>query len=143
MRIGSGRLEVWAYLTITNTLEALGDHQPAIQVGRDGLARARQLGLGRQLAATIAANLAESLTSTGRWEEAVEILEELLRLDLPPLERSGPLLLRARIAVARGERGTALRILDELSALPAGRQAETEGSAAGSRAGDQLPPRRG
>ncbi len=127
VRIGSGRLEVWAYLHITNTLEALGDHQPAIQVGRDGLARARQLGLGRQLAATIAANLAESLTSAGRWEEAVEILEELLRLDLPPLERFGPLLLRARIAVARGERGTALRILDELSALPAGRQAETEG----------------
>jgi DNA-binding CsgD family transcriptional regulator len=127
VRIGSGRLEAWAYLTVTNTLEALGDHELAIQAGREGLARARQLGLGRQLAATIAANLAESLTSTGRWDEAAEILDEVLGLDLPPLERFGPSLIRARIALARGERENALRILGELRSLPAGRQAETEG----------------
>jgi DNA-binding CsgD family transcriptional regulator len=127
VRVGSGRLEAWAYLTATNTLEALGDHELAIQAGREGLARARQLGLSRQLAATIAANLAESLTSTGRWDEAAEILDEVLGLDLPPLERFGPSLIRARIALARGERETASCILDELRALPAGRQAETEG----------------
>jgi len=127
VRIGSGRLEAWAYLTATNALEALGDHELAIQAGREGLARARQLGLGRQLAATIAANLAESLASAGRWDEAVEILDEVLGLDLPPLERFGPSLIRARIALGRGERETALRILDELRSLPAGRQAETEG----------------
>jgi DNA-binding CsgD family transcriptional regulator len=126
VRIGSGRLEAWAFLHTTNTLEALGDHELAIRAGRDGLARARQLGLGRQLAATIAGNLAESLTSTGCWDEAVEILDELLRLDLPPLERSTLLLLRARIALARDDRKAALRILDELHALPAGRQAETD-----------------
>ena len=125
-RIGSERLEVWAYLHITNTLEALGDHELAIRAGRDGLARARQLGLGRVMAATIAANLAESLTSTGRWDEAVEILDELLRLDLPPLERSTSVLTRARIALARGDRKATLRFLDELRALPAGRQAETD-----------------
>ena len=126
VRIGSARLEVWAYLTITNALEALGDHELAIQAGRDGLARARQLGLGRQLAATLAANLAESLTSTGRWEEAVEILDEVLGLDLPPLERFGPLLIRARITLARGEQETSLGILEDLRALPAGSQAEAE-----------------
>ena len=31
---------------------------------------------GRQIAASIAGNLAESLTSAGRWDEAVEILDE-------------------------------------------------------------------
>ena len=127
VRTGSTRLEVWAYLTITNTLEAVGDHEFAMQVGQDGLARARQLGLGRQLAATIAANLAESLTSTGRWEEAVEILDQVLSLDLPPLERFGPLLVRARVAVARGEWETARRMLDDLRTLPAGRHAGAEG----------------
>jgi DNA-binding CsgD family transcriptional regulator len=126
VRIGSGHLEVWAYLHITNTLESLGDHELSIRAGRQGLARARQLGLGHQVAATIAANLAESLTSTGRWEEAAEILDELLRLDLPPLERSTALLMRARIALARDERKDAVRILDELRALPAGRQYETD-----------------
>ena len=127
VRAGSARLEAWAYLSMTNTLEALGDHEHAIAAGRDGLARARQLGLGRQLAATIAANLAESLTSTGHWDEAAEILDELLSLDLPPLERFGPLLGRARIAVARGERETALRTLEDLRGLPGGKAAETEG----------------
>jgi len=78
------------------------------------------------MAATIAANLAESHTSTGRWDEAVEILDELLRLDLPPLERSTSVLTRARIALARGDRKATLRFLDELRALPAGRQAETD-----------------
>jgi tetratricopeptide (TPR) repeat protein len=139
VRIGSARLEVWAYLTITNALEALGDHELAIQAGRDGLARARQLGLGRQLAATIAANLAESLTSTGRWEEAVEIIDEVLGLDLPPLERFGPLLIRARITLARGEQETPLSILEDLRALPAGRQDEAERVLPVSRAGDRLP----
>jgi DNA-binding CsgD family transcriptional regulator/tetratricopeptide (TPR) repeat protein len=126
VRTGSARLESWAYLTITNALEALGHHELAIQAGRDGLARARQLGLGRQLAATIAANLAESLTSAGQWEEAAEILDEVLCLDLPPLERFGPLLMRARIALARGEGGTPLGMLEDLRALPADGQAEAE-----------------
>ena len=127
VRAGSAPLEVWAYLTATNALEALGDHEHAIQAGRDGLARARQLGLSHQVGARIAANLAESLTSTGCWDEAVEILDEVFSLDPPPLERFGPLLMRARIAVARGEQATALRTLDDLRGLPAGREAETEG----------------
>ena len=81
-RAGFGLLEAWAYLTITNALEGGGRHELAIPAGREGLARARQLGLGRQIAASIAGNLAESLTSAGRWDEAVEILDEVLALDL-------------------------------------------------------------
>jgi hypothetical protein len=125
-RIGSGSLEVWAYLTLTNALEGFGQHELGIQAGRDGLARARQLGLAREIAARIAANLAESLTSAGRWDEALEILDELLGLDLPALGRFHPLLGRGRIAVDRGEQETAARTLREMRSLPAGVHAESQ-----------------
>jgi DNA-binding CsgD family transcriptional regulator/tetratricopeptide (TPR) repeat protein len=124
--VGSGRLEVWAYLTITNVLEGRGDHGLAIQAGREGLSRARQLGLTRQIAAPIAGNLAESLASAGLWDEAVEILDEVLSLDLPPLGRSHPLQVRGQIAVARGELEIAAHALEQLRALPAGVRAETQ-----------------
>jgi len=126
VRAGSGRLEAWAYLTITDVLEGGGEHELAIQAGRQGLARARELGLTRQIAAPIAGNLAESLTAAGRWDEATEILDEVLRLELPPLGRFAPLVVRAGIAVARGDQETAARSLRELRSLPAGVQAETQ-----------------
>jgi hypothetical protein len=63
-RAGFGLLEAWAYLTITNALEGAGRSELAIQVGREGLTRARQLGL--------------------------EILDEVLGLNLSPLGRFGP-----------------------------------------------------
>ena len=125
-RAGFGLLEAWAYLTITNALEGGGRHELAIPAGREGLARARQLGLGGRIAAPIAGNLAESVTSAGRWDEAVEILDEVLGLDLPPLGRFGPLVVRAHIAVARGDDETAERMLDELRSLQAGVQAESQ-----------------
>ena len=124
--IGSGHLEAWAYLTSAYVLEGSGSHELAIQAGRDGVARARQLGLARQVAAPIAGKLAESLTSAGRWDEALEILEEILALDQPPLGRAHPLLVRGQIAVARGDLETAERTLGELRALPSGLHAEAQ-----------------
>jgi DNA-binding CsgD family transcriptional regulator len=116
--LGLGQLEVWAYLTGGHVLEGLGRHRDAIALGRDGLARARQLGFARQIAAPIAGNLAESLTSAGRWDEAVEVLDEILALDLPSLGRVHALLARGQIAVARGEVAAADGALAELRALP-------------------------
>jgi DNA-binding CsgD family transcriptional regulator/tetratricopeptide (TPR) repeat protein len=124
--IGSGHLEVWAYLTAAHVLEGRGSHELAIAAGRDGLARARQLGLARQLAAPIAGKYAESLASVGRWDEALEILEEVLSLDQPPLGRVHPLLVRGQIAVARGDLEIAERTLGELRVLPAGLHAEAQ-----------------
>lgn len=124
--MGSGHLEAWAYLTAAHLLEGRGSHELAIQAGRDGLARARQLGLARQVAAPIAGKLAESLTSAGRWDEALEILEEILALDQPPLGRAHPLLVRGQIQVARGDLDAAERTLGELRSLPAGLHAEAQ-----------------
>ena len=125
-RTGPGQLEAWAYLTLTHVLAGLGRHDLAIQAGREGLARAQQLGLALQIAAPIAGNLVESLTCRGCWDEAVETAEEVLSLDLPPLGRFHALMIRGQIAVARGEHDVAASMLRDLRALPAGTRAETQ-----------------
>jgi ATP/maltotriose-dependent transcriptional regulator MalT len=117
---GSAETETRACLLLGLALEARGNHQRAIGAGREGLTRARQLGLGRWMAAPIAGNLAQSLISAGRWDEAQEILQEILSLDLAPWVRAQPLLFRAHIALARGEQDTATRVLQELRAHAAG-----------------------
>ncbi|HVV58942.1 MAG TPA: AAA family ATPase [Gaiellaceae bacterium] len=124
--LGAGQLEVWAFLTASHVLEGRGEHEAAIQAGRAGLARARELGLARQVAAPLAGKLAESLTATGRWDEALEIIDEILTLDQAPLGRVHPLLVRGRIEVGRGALETAASTIDELRALPAGAYAEAQ-----------------
>ena len=126
VRIGSGRLELRAYVAITHTLEGRGDHDQAIQAGRAGLARARQLGLARYTALPVTPNLAESLTSAGHWDEALEIIEEALGLDPAPQGRASLLVLRGPIAVARGEQETAAWIMQQLSPQAAGAHDQTQ-----------------
>ena len=75
---------------ITNTLEARGEHEAAIEAGREALGRAGQLGLSRYAMAPIAGNLAESLTSAARWNDALEVIEEGLSLDPAPYSRVIP-----------------------------------------------------
>ena len=123
-RIGSGPLELLARCEITNTLEARGEHENAIRAGRDGLARARQLGLARYVTAPMAGNLAESLISAGRWDEALELADEAASLGPAPYERECLLVCRGQIAAARGDLQTAARMVRELRALPAA-EAET------------------
>lgn len=122
-KLGSGHLEVWAYLTLGHVLGDppgdRGSNAEAIQIGRQGLARARQLGLARQIAAPIAGNLAQALTSAGRWDEALEIIDEILSLDQPPLGRAHQLLTRAQIAVARGDVDSAIGTVAEVRSLAA------------------------
>ena len=124
-RIGSVLLELHAYGGVTHVLEGRGDHQQAIQVGHEGLARAKQLGLSHYCYA-IAGNLAESLTSAGRWDEALEIIREALSLNPAPDGRAFSLLLRGRIAVARGDQETAAQIVQQLRSLLTGIQADTQ-----------------
>jgi len=118
-RIGSVQLEALARVMITDTLEGRGEHEAAIRAGRDDLARASQLGLARYVTAPIAGNLAESLTSAGRWDEALKVIEEGLALGPAPFGREPLLVCRAQIAAAQGDLVTAARIAEELRALPA------------------------
>ena len=123
-RIGSARLELRAYGALTHLLESRGDHERAIWTGREGMARAKQLCLAR-FAHVLTQNLAESLTSAGRWDEALQVVEELLALDPPPRGRIFLLLLRGQIAIARGELENAARMVQQLHLQPIGTQSQT------------------
>ena len=130
-QIGAGRLEVDALVRITYALERRGRHDAAIRAGREDLARARRLGLSRY--AVIAGNLAESLISAGRWDEAVEVLGEAFGVDPAPFVREFLLLLRGQIAVARGEQAAAAQILAELGSLRTGAHVDEESALMGDR----------
>jgi len=118
-RAGMGQLEVSAWVELTNALEGRGEHEAAIGAGREGIARAKQLGLSRYTKAPIAGNLAESLTSAGHWDEALEVIEEGLSLDPAPFGRLFLLGCRGQISLARGDLKTAARIVEELRAVSA------------------------
>jgi ATP/maltotriose-dependent transcriptional regulator MalT len=87
----------------SDTLEGAGLHEPAAAVAREGLAAAREHGLTRTHGAILANNLAESLLSLGRWDDASEILQGALRLFAPPLTRTCTWRLVGDIALARGD----------------------------------------
>ena len=103
-RAGFGLLEALGILTITNALEGSGRQSSPFRRAGRAWPGPGSSAWARQIAAPIAGNLAESLTSAGRWTRRLEILDEVLGLDLPPLGRFGPLVIRAQIAVARGTR---------------------------------------
>ncbi len=118
-RIGAGRIEISARVEITYALEGCGEHEAAIRAGQKDLARARQLGLSQYASAPIAGNLAESLTSAGHWDEALEVIEDGLRLGPAPFSRVFLMACRGQISLARGDLETAGRIAEELHALRA------------------------
>jgi DNA-binding CsgD family transcriptional regulator len=123
---GSGLAEVRAYLAIMDVLERQGEHGQAVEVGREAYDRSTQLALTRSEGALIAQKLAESLTSAGRWGEALGIVDEALARSPAPAWRSLLLLVRWQVAVARGELDTAAGTGQELRSLAAAAQAEIQ-----------------
>jgi DNA-binding NarL/FixJ family response regulator len=100
----------------SDLLEGLGEHEQAADVAREGLAAAREYGLARTSGATLAINLAEPLTSLGRWDEASEVIERALQLLPPPLNQVGLLRLTGDIALARGDAVAAGEAIEDVKA---------------------------
>ena len=65
--------------------------------------RAREYGHARGTGMVLAINLAESLLSLGRWDEAAEVIEHALELSPPPGPRAALLQLAGELALARGD----------------------------------------
>jgi DNA-binding CsgD family transcriptional regulator len=93
----------------------LGDQQRAAAVARDGIHRARRLGLARSRGAELARYAVRGLTLAGRWDEADTVLAEALREDPPRATRLALRILAGRLALLRGE----LDAAEEAAALVA------------------------
>lgn len=84
-------------------LEGAGEHERAVRVARQGIADAQEYGLARRNGPWLAGNLAESLVSLGRWDEAAEVIEYALQLFPAPGTRGELLRLAAEVALCRGD----------------------------------------
>ncbi|AQZ69429.1 Putative LuxR-family transcriptional regulator [[Actinomadura] parvosata subsp. kistnae] len=109
------------YASEADVLEAAGEHARAESVAREGIARARRLGLARSRGGHLAANLAEPLASMGRWAEAREVMRAALALDPPPIHRAWILMVLGTIAVWEGALDEAEEIVGKVRPLMRGR----------------------
>ncbi|MFE7314752.1 AAA family ATPase [Streptomyces sp. NPDC057555] len=86
-----------------DVLQGAGRYEQAAQAAQRGLSAASRAGLSRTFGPTHAANVAEALIATGRWDEATEILDHALELAPASSFRAYLLVLRGSIALARGD----------------------------------------
>jgi DNA-binding CsgD family transcriptional regulator/tetratricopeptide (TPR) repeat protein len=100
-----------AYGNLTLALENAGRVEESLTVALNGIARTRQLGLEHTRGGGVLANNASAaLVLLGRWDEAAEIIADVL-VDLPVRESLYPRLTLAEICVARGRFDEASRLL--------------------------------
>jgi DNA-binding CsgD family transcriptional regulator len=94
-------------------LEAHGEHERSAEAARRGIAAATAAGLARTAGMVHAVTLAQALTSLGRWDEALDVVEHALTL----LPSAGPRLqllrLAGSIALGRGDLDAAVATLGE------------------------------
>ncbi|SEH02555.1 regulatory protein, luxR family [Nonomuraea solani] len=110
-----------SYASEADVLEAAGEHVRAESVAREGIARARRLGLARSRGGHLAANLAEPLTSLGRWQEARDVISTALALGPPPIHRAWILMVLGTVAVLEGAHDEAAEIVRQARPLMRGR----------------------
>ncbi|MEU8976206.1 AAA family ATPase [Streptomyces monashensis] len=92
-----------AFRCEADVLQSAGRYEQAVESAQCGLAAASRAGLSRTFGPTHAANIAEALIATGRWDEATETLDHSLELAPAPSFRAYLLVLRGSIALARGD----------------------------------------
>ncbi len=101
-----------AYIDLAHVLGLAGRFDEAVEVCSDGYRRMQQLGLARQDGSFLQANAAESLTRSGRWAEATELVDSALA-QRPRGMRAFPILVRgAQLALAQGRFAVATARLD-------------------------------
>ncbi|MFF7447006.1 MULTISPECIES: AAA family ATPase [unclassified Streptomyces] len=98
------------YVNLPDALEAVGRSADAVPVLEEGLAYTRRYGL-TESEAWAWGNLAESLCSLGRWDEAAEAASKAGRAGQSAKPSGFHALLRAELALARGDLAEAGRQL--------------------------------
>lgn len=105
-----------AYLTAVQWHAAAlcnaGDYAQSADLARFGQQESERLGLARSRGSMMAQNRAMSLSRLGQWDEALEVVEDALADEPPPLYRQLLRLTSAEILLRRGE----LAEYDEIAA---------------------------
>ncbi|MGX1027931.1 DNA-binding CsgD family transcriptional regulator/tetratricopeptide (TPR) repeat protein [Streptomyces ambofaciens] len=104
-----------SHVNLPSALEGVGRSRDALGILREGIELTRRTGL-LESEAWVWGNLAESLISLGRWDEALEAADRAGAPGRSPAPRGGAALKRAAVALARGERAEAARLLAEARA---------------------------
>jgi ATP/maltotriose-dependent transcriptional regulator MalT len=107
-RIGSGRHVLRALVNTSHMYEGAGQHGLAIEAAEEGFQIAQRIGRVRSEGPVLAANLAESLISVGRWDEALKAIDRAVEYNPAPGMYVMLVLLRGTLELARGENVTAL-----------------------------------
>jgi DNA-binding NarL/FixJ family response regulator len=93
-----------AVIEESHVLEGAGEHERAAQVARAGIASAQDYGLARSSGTFLAINVAESLFSLGRWDEAMDVIGHALALSPAQQDIRAALgQLAGEIALRRGD----------------------------------------
>ncbi|MBD0421033.1 AAA family ATPase [Streptomyces sp. TRM S81-3] len=115
--VAQGRSAVVArsHVNLPSVLESVGRSEEAVGILREGIDLTRRMGL-LESEAWVWGNLAESLISLGRWNEAIEAAAAAGAPGRGAGPRGGACLKRAAVALARGEVADAARLLAEARA---------------------------
>ncbi|WP_166662017.1 LuxR family transcriptional regulator [Streptomyces sp. BK208] len=103
------------HVNLPSSLESVGRSRDALVILREGIDLTRRMGL-LESEAWVWGNLADSLISLGRWEEALQAADVAAAPGRSPAPRGGAALKRTAVALARGERAEAERLLAEARA---------------------------
>ncbi|MEU2123992.1 helix-turn-helix transcriptional regulator [Nocardia niwae] len=87
----------------TALLVSAGADEEAIAAIQQGLRAAHESYRFAEAAPILLVKWAQALTTLGRWNEALELIDESLTEQLPPLSTAALLLCHARIMLARGD----------------------------------------
>jgi DNA-binding CsgD family transcriptional regulator len=118
-RAGAHSLLVKAAIHESHLLEGAGEHEPAVAAARRGTAGQDADYVGRASRSLLTINQVEPLLALGRWDEAIALAEGARDFELASLPRHWALLqvMTGRIALARGDEGTAAQALSEAAEL--------------------------
>ncbi|WP_395574891.1 AAA family ATPase [Streptomyces sp. BK79] len=104
-----------SHVNLPSALESVGRSEEALGILREGVEITRRMGL-LESEAWVWGNLAESLVSLGRWDEALEAAALAAAPGRSPAPRGGAALKCAMVALARGETAEAAGLLAEARA---------------------------
>jgi DNA-binding NarL/FixJ family response regulator len=109
VRAGAQALVAKAAVNESHLLEGAGEHELAIEAARRGPGGQDEPYIGHSSRSVLVINQVEPLFALGRWDEATEVAEAAgdLQFASLPLYRSELAMFAGRIALARGDVGTA------------------------------------